>query len=301
MRPDRRSVLRGIGGVFMGGTVLSALSSSVAAATNTRRSGSSSNEIALAASFDEDQQFRGLSTVVRVESVADPADDEGGADDVLSITSLPAEDEDSDDAASAVVFDYGVSVVDLQDRGLTVDDLAAYEGEDDESDGGFAYDWWSTDEDVVGVDTDHEQSGVGPDEAWLVLEDPDAETAGDGRDSGLGRLVSGQLTPVFRTMYADEGTGEWHTRTVSDELEENESPSWRELSVDDRAFVDLDDGLVDTYGDARVVGVGVGRGDPFWGPSVLDTYYRNLRVAGEAYAFPVADGGPGRGDRGQGT
>ena len=285
-------------GVFLGGAAFSGLSAATTARTDQQRK-SSSDGTSLAVDIGENQQFQGLSTAIRVESVADPGGDGQDDEEVLHITSLPDDGNESGDSDSGAVFDYGVSVVDLQDRELTVEDLATYEG-DDGSDGGFVYDWWVTDEDVVGVDTDHEQSGVGPDEAWLVLENPDTKKSGNGRGSGLGRLMSGQVLPVFRTMYADEGTGAWHTRTVSDEFEESEGPVWRALSVDDRAFVDLDSSLVEAYGDSRVVGVGVGRGDPFWGPSVLDTYYRNLQVAGETYAFPVPSSRSGLDTQGHG-
>lgn len=71
---------------------------------------------------------------------------------------------------------------------------------------------------------------------------------------------------------------------------------WKELSTAARNFVHLEDNILETYGDTRVVGVGISRGDPYWRPSTLDTYYRNLYANGERYRPPATLqlGGPGR-------
>ncbi|WP_436926745.1 hypothetical protein [Halosimplex amylolyticum] len=266
-------------------------------------------------------------------------------------------DSATDRSEAGVTFDYGISVVNVRNRGLTVSDLFEYRASDEKGTGvsgttgttttdhpegtdtetesveaGIAYDWYVTDDDVTGVGTDHEKRGVGPDEAWLLLkptgseeettvaegetttsttdtDDEDTPTTGAGGDGTVGErgeastgtakpdpsVVDG-LTPVFRTMYADKGTNEWHTRKVTDEFRDIEGPPWKRFSKKNRKFVRIGFDLLDAYGDATVHAVGVGRGDPLYGPSKLDTYYSDLYVNGERYELPTTYG---RGDRGR--
>lgn len=226
------------------------------------------DSVGVAIAVGDDRRFRGRSNTVTLESVADPFTEQTGGKeksggDVLHIT--------ADDAGPT--SDIGLSILDVRDRGLTVADIEE-----------FSYEWAATEDDVVGVGTDHERVGS-PDDVWFFLE-PDAK-----QSRGRGRLSFTDTTPVFRTQYGDGGDPEaftehdqWHTRDVTAEFD---ARGWKQLSVDNREFDRLDSNIRETYGDATVLGVGISRGDPFWGPSTLDSYYRNLTLAGEAYTLPT--------------
>lgn len=157
-------------------------------------------------------------------------------------------------------LDYGFSLVAVRRQGLTVADIES-----------FTYEWLVTADNTIGPD----RAGEGPDEVWLILG---------------GSAVRGRRE-VFRTLNTPEGTETWHTRAVHDELSGLERSPWKELSEEERDFVEVGPDLVDAYGDADVLGVGIGRGDPVMGPSTLDAYYRDLELNGEAYALPPAGGG----------
>ncbi len=271
--------------------------------------------------------------VVRITSLPKAEDtDDGGDEDEQEETSDDSREQNDDEA---VTFDYGISVVNVRNRNLTVRDIYEYEpdgdegrsenedrGDDEEDNGdeadgtesddeadedteqvdsGFVYDWLVTDEDVTGVGTDHEMESVGPDEAWLLLqtgETEETETAtdtptddpNDGTETGTPEpepsVVDG-FTLVFRTMYADREPGAWHTRTVTDEFRGIDDQPWKRFSQETYEFVPVGFDLLEAYGDATVHAVGVGRGDPFYGPSKLDTYYRDLFLNGERYDLPV--------------
>ncbi|WP_323676121.1 hypothetical protein [Halorubellus sp. PRR65] len=185
-------------------------------------------------------------------------------------------------------FDIGLSLLDVSDRELTVGDIAGYGGDGP----GFAYDWGATESDVVGVDTDHE--GVGsPDDVWMFL-DTDPENERSSSNGPWPQFRDSQA--VFRTMYADRNdatggfaenwdVGQWNTRDVTAEFE---SSDWKKLNLEERRFdrIDEEDGVT-IYEDALVVGVGISRGDPYYGPSTLDSYYRDLTLAGTTYEFPA--------------
>jgi len=305
MKTNRRVLLQGLGATFLGGTALSSLSAAEVAQVQTQHS--ATNGVHAAAHFTDESRILGLSDDVRVTSAANPAPGgEGGsaAERVLHITSLPrgeqrpgegqgggrdrgTRNDDSND--DGVTYDYGLSLLGVSGRELTVSDLA-----EREDDAGFAYDWLVTDENVAGVGTAEEEAGVGPDEAWLVLREGQQSTSGSG--TGIVEdALSGRLTAVIRERQDDRGTDEWHTRDVAAELGDDSEPRWQELTIQSGQFVDVDAAPAEDYGDAHVVAVGVGRGDPYEGPSVLDAYYRELRVGGEAYVFPKARGGSRRG------
>jgi hypothetical protein len=275
-----------------------------------------------------DQSLNGFSDTVTLETVRDPFRESGNQEQsgdnrgrVLHITSLSTEDgpgegrgsDESDNAENAnnddgdddgdetegeaePTYDIGISLVNISERGLTIQDIADYDGGEADSgqgtpDAGFAYDWAATERDVVGVNTDHQGLGS-PDDVWFFLDDsPEAEETDVSDRSGP---FFTNAKPVFRTSYADRDDAasqdtteweyeEWNTRTVTEEFEAH---GWKELSLQERNFVRVEDNILETYGDTQVVGVGISRGDPFWGPSVLDTYYRNLHVNGERYRFP---------------
>ncbi|AEN07840.1 hypothetical protein Halar_0609 (plasmid) [halophilic archaeon DL31] len=313
MKLDRRVLLKGLGATVLGSTALSSLS---AAEQQQLAAQSHTNGAHLAADFTEDSRILGLSDVVRVESASDPTRrGEGRSRDqsVLHITSLPAEDSDrggegqgrgggrgndgesedgTDDGASddRVTYDYGFSMLGLTDRELTVRDLATFGGGS-----GFAYEWLVTEENVSAVGTEDEAAGVGPDEVWLILRQPPATD----RETGIvDDALAGRLTAVIREFEQDRGTDQWHTRDVGVELDDDSEPAWQELTVSSGLFEDIGATPLAAYGDAEVLAVGVGRGDPYDGPSVLDAYYRNLQVAGEEYRFPKAQvqRGSGRGN-----
>jgi hypothetical protein len=212
---------------------------------------------------------------------------------VLHVTSLgsdasPGNAPESDDAAEAdPTFDIALSLIDVSDRELLLSDIADYDGDQP----GFVYDWSATEADVVGVGTDHE--GVGsPDDVWFFL---DSNPGSVDASTGEPWAQFADATAVFRTMYADRnedpgGFAEgweyeaWNTRDVTAEFD---ASGWKALDLDGRRFVRLEEGLVDAYGDASVIGVGISRGDPYYGPSVLDSYYRDLSLAGEDYELPT--------------
>ncbi|WP_372480339.1 hypothetical protein ACAH01_04180 [Halomicrobium sp. HM KBTZ05] len=304
MQFDRRSLLRGVGATLVGGTALTSLSAAEVQELQDRQA--STNGVHLAAEFTEEQQLLGLSETVSVTSARDPTEPGQAkgqsSEDVLHITSLPdtgrergggrggGSDDESDGEHSGddgVTYDYGFSMVGVSDRDLTVEDLATYGGGT-----GLAYEWLVTDENVSAVGTEAERAGVGPDEVWLVVREPTAADTGLVDDA-----VAGRLTALMREVEADRGTGQWHTRDVGVELDEDAEPAWQELSAPSQLFVDIGETPLSAYGDAEVLMVGVGRGDPYDGPSVLDAYYRGLTVAGEEYSFSKAsmEGGPGRG------
>lgn len=313
----RRSVLVGTAGVFSTGTLTSRLSTQALA-----RSPVDPGGVGVAIGVGDDQTLDGLSDTVTIERVPDPFRGDGnqgngqggGGGQVLRITSRPQErgrgngnqGNDESDEEPEHTFDIGISLINVEDRDLTVADIAHYERDDggggqDAPDAGMAYDWAATEADVVGLDTEHE--GVGsPDDVWFFLDDS-SETDGDAVDDRSGPFFT-NAKPVFRTSYADRDEAasqdtrdwayeEWNTRTVTDEFEAH---GWKELSTAARNFVHLEDNIVESYGDTRVVGVGISRGDPYWGPSTLDTYYRNLYVNGERYRLPATLqlGPPGR-------
>lgn len=306
----RRDVLIGAGGVVTTGSLFSKLGKTARAQVTSRIDG-----IGVTIGFDG-QTITGLSDTVTIETLEDPfqpdqpgkspaeasnnsesspANDSGRGNssqsegnnrgDVLHVTSVA----DDSSAESGVTFDIAMSIINVSKRELTVSDIADYDGDRP----GLAYDWAATETDVMGVDTNHE--GVGsPDDVWFFLDETAEDDATRTDQSGPFFTDS---TPVFRTMYADQ-TGEsddtatagweynqWNTRTVTDEFE---ADGWKELSLEQQSFAHLDDNLLETYGDASVVGVGISRGDPYYGPSVLDSYYRNLHLNGEQYSFPAS-------------
>lgn len=324
----RRSVLIGAAGLTTLGTVVSEAGPALFGTIPASRG------IGVAIGVDDAQEFRGLSQTVTLEHVRDPwegpgnqgesenagggqnderGDDQGngtdrgrGNEDVLHVTSLgsdtPGNAPETDEEAEAnPTFDIALSLIDVSDRELLVSDIADYDGEQP----GFVYDWSATEADVVGVGTDHE--GVGsPDDVWFFLDsDPDSV----GGPTGESWPQFADATAVFRTMYADRnddaggfaedwGYEEWNTRDVTAEFD---APGWKALDLDGRRFVRLDEGFVDAYGDASVIGVGISRGDPYYGPSVLDSYYRDLSLAGERYELPTTvdlGNGPGQGRNG---
>lgn len=157
--------------------------------------------------------------------------------------------------------DYGVSLVNVQPRDLTLGELAS-------SDTSYEY--------AAGEQND---SAV-PDEVWLVLKS---------RQSGhTGRHY------VCRTE-VDASPSGWTARPVDQEITGDFSgaPSpgsgheWKEFHVNDRSLTKIGDDLTAIYGiDATVQGIGVGRGTPTTEPSTLNTYYANLVVAGEGMTLP---------------
>jgi hypothetical protein len=222
--------------------------------------------VGVAIDVGDDQGFKGRSNTVTLETVEDPFADQNGNnehDDVLHITSG---DEDP-------TKDIAMSLLDVRDRDLTVADI------DD-----FTYEWAATERDVVGVGTDHEKVGS-PDDVWFFL------NAGAGTQ-GNSRSFFRNATPVFRTLYGNEDDkpgefmeySQWNTRDITEEFDAH---GWKEFSAEQREFTRLDENILETYGETRVLGVGISRGDPFYGPSVLDSYYRNLSLAGEEYTFPT--------------
>ena len=286
----RRSVLGGIGVALAGST---AFGSEIGAALDgITRAAVTGDGIGLAFAFDDDASFKGLSDSVRLQHVSS-VESRGQADDgdVLHISSLPPGNPDPEGSPSPfVTSDYGLSLVNVASRGLTMADLAATDGgEGAAASGGISYDWYVTEQDVVGVDTDHEQVGVGPDEVWFVLQNGDGATPEMSGNDALSAVVEGKATAVFGTKYADAGAGEWHTRAVHEELRGDDAVTWRKLSVSDRSFTDVEGPLLESVGDATILAVGVGRGDPYWGPSVLDTFYRNLQVEDESYTLPATN------------
>jgi len=240
-------------------------------------------------------------------------DDDGGdrrgnvsRNRVLHVTSLDdgpgrgnggrKDDENDDDVEPT--FDIALSLVDVSEQELTVSDLADFESDaEDVPDSGLYYEWAATEADVVGADTDRQGLGS-PDDVWLFLDD---ESAATGSRSDRSGSFFENATAVFRTLYADRNDvgpsanwsyEEWVERPVTEEFE---ADGWKTLSLEGRSLDRLEDDLLSTYGDVPVVGVGVSRGDPFYGPSVLDAYYRNLHVNGERYRLPATiDLGPGR-------
>ena len=125
-----------------------------------------------------------------------------------------------------------------------------------------------------GSNTVGEDTSVAPDEVWLILQ-----------KSG------GGVKQVFRTWPVQEQTtaNTWVTRDVYEELRKPEdSPSpWKRLDESAATFQVVGSDLVDAYGEARVIGAGVGRGDPVMGPSQLEIQYDNLKINERSYAFPV--------------
>ncbi|ACV46228.1 MULTISPECIES: hypothetical protein [Halomicrobium] len=306
MNIDRRLLLKGVGATLLGSTALSSASAEGESEMDVLLS--QTNGVHAAADFTEDSRILGLSDAVSVESAPDPTRPGQGQSpdrEVLHITSLPAESgrggegqgrgsggqgnggNEDDDGDDHVTFDYGFSMLGLTNRELTVRDLATYGGG-----AGFSYEWLVTEENVSAVGTDQETVGVGPDEAWLILRQP---TATDRETALVDDALAGRLTAIIREFEQDRATDQWHTRDVGAELDDDAEPAWQELSVASRQFEDLGTTPLSAYGDAEVLTVGVGRGDPYDGPSVLDAYYRNLQVAGEAYSFPKAQVQRGRG------
>lgn len=312
MSPTRRTLLKGIGGVAVAGVAIQAFQASTVPTTGQVLGRILEENVfegagaAAAVDITDDLSLDGFSNDVSIRAVSDPANPgqgRGGRDDVVHITSIPEKRGDGDDGRDSsqqerLTYDYGISLANVESQRLTVDELAS-------SDGGFSYDWRVTNDDIVGVSNDHQQRGVGPDEAWLVLQEPvddEDERQSDSKrhESGLrARGLEDVPRFIFRTMYEDAGTGQWNTRTVSDELDESNG-QWREADVGGQRFSDLSQSPLDKYGDYVVRAVGIGRGDPFWGPSVLDTFYSNLEVGGQTYPLPVtADASqrrPGRGN-----
>ncbi|QLH81335.1 hypothetical protein [Halosimplex pelagicum] len=289
---------------------------------------------------DNSDQNEGTETeendsAIRITSLPEPGDSDGR--DSTDETDQTGDNQDDNgdqngtNTGDAVTFDYGISVVNVRDRDLTVRDIYEYESDDDDGDDGadedreeestesetddngeegpeqvedgFVYDWLVTDEDVTGVGTDHEMESVGPDEAWLLLKTDQTEgtatateAESDDTETSTGTpepdpsVVDG-FTLVFRTMYAEREPGTWHTRTVTDEFRAVDDQPWKRFSQDTYEFVPIGFDLLEVYGDATVHAVGVGRGDPFYGPSKLDTYYADLRLNGERYELPVTYAG----------
>jgi len=298
----RRSVLVGAGAATTLGKLFTSLENTplttVAAATDS---------VGVSIGVSDIQQFDGLSTTVAIDDVRNPF---AGGDDgdqgqqprnAIHITSRPQSagrgnnDDNPDkgnggngssDGEESVTFDIALSLLDVSDRDLTIGDLDDYQGKQP----GFAYDWAAVEADVVGVDTDHEGFGA-PDDVWFFLEkssrNDDQEPTG-----GFTQLADSQA--VFRTLYADRNDDSgalnedweyeaWNTRDVTAEFD---ASGWKELNLDQRRFERLEDDLVSTYPDAKIAGVGISRGDPYYGPSILHSYYSNLTLAGEQYEFP---------------
>jgi|AntRauTorckE6833_2_1112554.scaffolds.fasta_scaffold04763_3 hypothetical protein len=311
----RRSMLIGTAGLATMGTVF----------TDLKRSGLTAmlpptNDVGVAVGVGADQSFDGLSDTVTLEKVKDPinpgeakgkgdgdgqgnGDDDGerggqgdgkgnggdegqgnGRDDVLRITSIPDDSRSMEGATRGdrLTFDIALSLIDVSHLELTVSDVESE---------GFTYEWAAGERDRVGVDTGHE--GIGsPDEVWFFV-----DTSANGTEvTDRSGPFFVDAKPVFRTLYADEnavangftdGTarGEWHTRNVMNEM--SVTSGWKALSLEKRKFEHVGASILDEYGDATVVGVGISRGDPFYGPSVLDACYRNFEFAGEEYSLPA--------------
>lgn len=285
----RRSILATTAGIATFGTVLTDLQGTKAANFLPP-----ANHVGVAIDVGDDQSFNGLSNTVTIEKVEDPFGSGSGSDTpgngkgsskngrgtdaegVVHITSQNSR------AESEPTFDIGMSLIDVSDEDLMMSELA--------TDGGFEYEWARGEADTVGVRTDHEQPGS-PDNVWLFLE-PDEDKPAKKRAAPF----YADAKPVFRTLYADSdaqsngytdgfGAKEWNTRMVSAEL--GASSGWKELSLDGRTFSRVGESVVDAYGDREIRGVGISRGDPFWGPSHLDSYYRNLTLAGQKYVLPT--------------
>lgn len=308
----RRSVLLGAGGLLPLGFTRSGRNALTSLAPDVEAVG-------VAVGVGDDRSFDGFSDDVTIETMPDPFRERGGGDGdgnrVLHVTSLDDgpgrgngdgkgnggnDDESGDDGGggeSEPTFDIALSLVNVSDRDLTVGDLASFESDAaDVPDAGLSYEWAAGEADVVGVDTDHVGLGS-PDDVWLFLDD-EAATTGSPTDRSGPFFENAKA--VFRTMYADRAeigpSADWSYESWTERpvTEEFEAGGWKELSLDGRSFSRLEDDLLSTYGDVPVVGVGISRGDPFYGPSVLDAYYRNLHVNGERYDLPATIGlGPG--------
>lgn len=282
----RRTVLGSIGAAAVGYGVVGSVMGTGNQGGQGGGAGGAAPGLALPIEVGPGGDFGGLSDVVtidRVASVQGQGVGQAQGGDIVRITTVRQ-------GSTQSTNDYGLSIAEVEDEDLTLAELVPPEG----TTGGVTYEWQVTEEDVVGVGTDHEQSGVGPDEVWFVLQNGDGPMPSMEEDEVMAALATGRVRAVFGTMYADEGTGEWHTRNVGGELRDEGETTWRELSVPQGGFTELDEPILDAFGDTAVIGVGVGRGDPFYGPSVLDTYYRNLRVNDQAYELPTIPG-PGQG------
>ena len=215
------------------------------------------------------------SSEVRLERADDPAD--GDREDVVHVTSSGKE-----------TTHYAFSLVNVAKRNLTVDEISE-----------LKYDYFVPDPEANTVGNQKSRvegrASLAPDEIWFVL-----QVRGKGREH------------VFRTWPIQEKfqreADEWLTRDVYGEdesilLQNNEQTNgdgdetgeltnldrspWKRLDKKDRTFEVIGPDLLEAYGDARILGVGFGRGDPFMGPSKLNIFYDKFVLNGTSYNFPV--------------
>lgn len=196
--------------------------------------------------------------------------------------------------------DYAASLVNVNSRNLSLDDLAS-------SEDGFVYDYYEG----------RDSTNPGPDEAWVVLNS--GERGQQGRHILFRKLEDSRngAEGEGRGNSSDNGGGPgesegnagrtWRTRNVGEEIagadvsaEGLSFENWREFSIDDHSVSDVGtNDLVEEFGgDAKVKWVGIGRGSPGWKSFVADTYYDEVVVVGEHVTLPVTDeqrGGPSRG------
>lgn len=187
------------------------------------------------------------SHVVDLDAVEDPTGD--GRDQVIHVTSGGTE-----------TTHYAFSIASVRRQQLRVRDIDS-----------LRYDYYvpSGETNTVGTDP-----AISPDEVWLIVRIP-----GHGREE-LFRTWPIQSRHQFEA-------GRWHTRTVEAEFTDLSISPWKRLDEDAAKFEVVGPDLLEDYGDARLVGVGVGRGDPKMGPSKLDVYYDELELNGRRYAFPA--------------
>lgn len=297
MKETRRTLLKGI----MGTALASGAVSGVHAAENNQDDESDQRpfqSLGLSSSIgvDDDYTFEGLSDELIVTAARDPTtpgqgqgpnrDQETGPG-VIHITSIPGEEYQAAEDYEASTNDYGLSLVNLQQRELTISEIAEFNGDNP----GLAYDWFATDDDVLEAGTDDERVGVGPGEVWLILQRP------DGPDNSS--LMANIPVILFKSKYVDMESDEWQTRVVSDELTDTQNSDWQRIQpMGD--ITSADEPISEEFDDYRLLAAGVGRGGLLRGPSIVDTFFTRFRVNGKQYPFPVTAApsdiiSPGRG------
>lgn len=189
----------------------------------------------------------------------DPSQETPRRGQVLHATSDGAETED-----------YAISLAVTDEEELALSDLTS-------ADDGFVYDWFEGEA----------ETGHAPDEAWIVLRTES--------------MNEGEFRAVFRTEFSESRSGEWETRSVGPEIEgsfpeDGSGQLWKAYQFDELASERLTDDLIEQFGgDASVLAAGIGRGTPQTEPTVADTYYDSLVLAGEERTLePTEKPGGGR-------
>lgn len=201
--------------------------------------------------------------------------DAGGRTDVVQVTS-----------SGTMTADYAISLANIQPRNLTLGDLT-----DDAT-----YQYREGDENTSAV----------PDEVWLVIKGNGSNGRGSNGSGSNGKgsngrgpngkgAKSGGRQYVCRTETDADASG-WNTRAVHREIEGDfdgapnpgSGQQWKQFDKSTRELTRIGDDLIASYGaDADVQAIGIGRGTTTTGESKLNTYYDDLRVAGESLEFPL--------------